>query len=367
MILSTWPTVVPFSTASTRSPSSRGAASAGERRRRRAARARPTASAGAGGRACRRSGGRRGCRRRAGAVRHRATSLSAARLGSRVTTRRYAGFVVEQLGVGAGGDDPAVVEERDLVGGVEHQRAGRGDDGGAAGAVAAQPGRDPGLGVGVDGRGRLDQHQDLGVGRRAPGPAPAAAAGRRRRCGRARRRRCRGRSGSASRTSSADAVSSARSTSPWPVTSSRSPSRPEKNSGAGVGDDDPAAYLGAGRARSAARRRGGPRRRLGARGHAEPVGERGRLVGLLADDRGEQPGADAAARCGRRPASEPGGRRRRERRRARRPSGSSASTRADPARPRPGRGSACWRTRSRCAAGSSGTPSSRRTRPARRG
>ncbi len=39
----------------------------------------------------------------------------------------------------------------------------------------------------------------------------------------------------------------------------------------------------------------------------------------------------------------------------------------DPGARRPGRGSPCWRTRWRCAAGSSGTPSSRRTRPARRG
>ena len=40
----------------------------------------------------------------------------------------------------------------------------RGDHGGAPGAVGAQPGGDPRLGVGVDGAGRLDQHQHLRVG-----------------------------------------------------------------------------------------------------------------------------------------------------------------------------------------------------------
>ena len=46
------------------------------------------------------------------------------------------------------------------------------------GPVAAQPGRDPGLGVRVDRRGRLDQDQDLGVAGQRPGqhqPLPLAA------------------------------------------------------------------------------------------------------------------------------------------------------------------------------------------------
>ena len=53
-----------------------------------------------------------------------------------------------------------------------------GDHGGPAGAVLAQPGGDPGLGVGVDRAGRLDQHQDLGVGGERAGqhqPLPLAA------------------------------------------------------------------------------------------------------------------------------------------------------------------------------------------------
>ena len=231
---------------------------------------------------------------------------------------------------------------------------------------AAQPRGDPRLGVGVDRRGRLDQHQDLGVGGERAGqhqPLPLAAGERAAalgdhgveavgraprgcprptRCASARRRRRRCR-----------------------VTSSRSPSRPE-NSVAPVSETTiAAADLGARAARSA----GTPPRRtssstLGAQ-QAEPVGERRGLVGLLADDRGEQAGPRRAARCGRRTARS---------RRAATARGRSGSARsgverehaADPARRRPGRGSACWRTRWRCAAGSSGTPSSRRTRPARR-
>ncbi len=50
--------------------------------------------------------------------------------------------------------------------------------------VGAQARGDPCLGVGVDRRRRLDEHQDLGVDASAPGPAPAAAAGHRRSSGR---------------------------------------------------------------------------------------------------------------------------------------------------------------------------------------
>jgi hypothetical protein len=60
------------------------------------------------------------------------------------------------------------VQERDLVDRVEHQRAGGHHDRRAPGAVAAEPRRDPGLGVRVDRGGGLDQHQDLRVrGQRA--------------------------------------------------------------------------------------------------------------------------------------------------------------------------------------------------------
>ena len=97
---------------------------------------------------------------------------------SRVTTRRYAGFVSSSSRCVPAATIRPSAEERDLVGVVEHQRAGGGDDGGAAGAVVAQPGGDPGLGVRVDGGGRLDQHQDLRVGEQRAGqhqPLPLAA------------------------------------------------------------------------------------------------------------------------------------------------------------------------------------------------
>ena len=70
--------------------------------------------------------------------------------------------VGEELSVRPGRSDPAAVEEDHLVGGVQQQRAARHHHGGAPGPLGAQPGGDPGLGVGVDGRGRLDQDQHSG-------------------------------------------------------------------------------------------------------------------------------------------------------------------------------------------------------------
>ena len=89
-----------------------------------------------------------------------------------------AGVGLEQLAVGAGRHDPAAAQEGHLVDRVEHQRAGADHDRGPARAVAAQPRRDPGLGVRVDRGGRLDQHQDLGVAGQRAGqhqPLPLAA------------------------------------------------------------------------------------------------------------------------------------------------------------------------------------------------
>ena len=239
----------------------------------------------------------------------------------------------------------------------------RGDDGGAAGPVGAQPGGDPGLGVRVDGRGRLDEDQDLGVGGQGAGqhqPLPLAAGEA---CGRARSTTVSRPSGSASRMSSAEAVASAASTSPCPVTSSRSPSRPEKSvapvsettirrrtssRGSAVRGTPPSAHVVVD---------------LGG-AQAQPVGERGGLVGLLGDHGGQRPGADAQAGAG---VVQVG---RRRRGTARRLGvgvvGGQRQHAADPARRRRGRGSPCWRTRWRCAAGSSGRRSSRRRRPARR-
>ena len=51
-------------------------------------------------------------------------------------------------------------EQHDLVGVVQPQRRDGGHDRGAAAAVAGDPLGDPRLGVRVDGRGGLDQHQD---------------------------------------------------------------------------------------------------------------------------------------------------------------------------------------------------------------
>ena len=58
-------------------------------------------------------------------------------------------------------------EEGDVVDPVEHQRAGRGDHGGPAGAVRRAAGRRSGPRCGRRPPGRLDQHQDLRVGGRA--------------------------------------------------------------------------------------------------------------------------------------------------------------------------------------------------------
>ena len=77
------------------------------------------------------------------------------------------------------GDDPAVLQERP-------RSSARSSSSGLVvtttvvrpGACGAEPGRDPGLGVGVDRRGRLDQDQDLRVGEQGPGqpqPLPLAA------------------------------------------------------------------------------------------------------------------------------------------------------------------------------------------------
>lgn len=64
----------------------------------------------------------------------------------------------------AAGDDAPIGEEGDLVGRMQDQRGRRRDDGGPPRAVRDQPGRDPRLGVGVDGRGGLDEAQHVGVG-----------------------------------------------------------------------------------------------------------------------------------------------------------------------------------------------------------
>ena len=72
----------------------------------------------------------------------------------------------------------AVGDEHHRVGLVEHQRARRDDDGRLAGAEVVELTGDAGLGVGIDGARRLDEHEDLGIGEQRPGehePLPLAA------------------------------------------------------------------------------------------------------------------------------------------------------------------------------------------------
>ena len=72
-------------------------------------------------------------------------------------------------------------QERDLVAPLEHQRARRHDDRGAAGPCGLQRLGDPRLGVRVDRAGRLVQHEDGGVGDQGAGEDEplALAAGQR--------------------------------------------------------------------------------------------------------------------------------------------------------------------------------------------
>ena len=61
------------------------------------------------------------------------------------------------------------VEPRDAVGPVEQQRARGHDDGRAAGASVVQAAGDAGLGVGIHGARRLDEHEHFGVGQQRTG------------------------------------------------------------------------------------------------------------------------------------------------------------------------------------------------------
>ena len=200
-------------------------------------------------------------------------------------------------------------------------------DRGPTGPVAAQPRRDPGLGVGVDRRGRLDQHQDLRVAGQRPGqhqPLPLAAGERpaalghdacpgRRAAPRGCRRSTRSRARGATSPSPPVGVEDGRRAGPrtaWP--------RCRRPRSGGV------------RRRGCSAVSGTPPRvtsssTSGAQ-QAEPVGQRGRLVRLVADQRGHQPGPDpqAGARVGQLGA---GRRRRRPGRPGRGGRASSASTR----------------------------------------
>ena len=103
-----------------------------------------------------------------------------------------------------------VAQERDLVGGVEHQRAR------CVVTTVVRPARWARSRAAIR-ASVCASTADVGSTRtstsgraRGPAPARAAAAGRRRTCGRARRPRCRGPRAAPSRMSAAEAVSSAR-------------------------------------------------------------------------------------------------------------------------------------------------------------
>ena len=198
----------------------------------------------------------------------------------------------EQVAVRPDRGHPAVAEEDDLVDGVQHQGAGADHDRGASGPVVAQPRGDPGLGVGVDGRGRLDEHEDLRVGGEDAGqdqPLPLAAGERAAALGDdrvhavgERLEDVLGRGGGEGVVDRAgarhvEAVAS----------------RPE-NSVEPVSETTMRRRTSARGAHSAGRRPASPRRRRPRR-TAQPVGQRRGLVGPVADDGRDRAGPDDQA------------------------------------------------------------------------
>ena len=372
MIRSTWPTrgAAPRRPA-TRSPSSRGAASAASaaqdvqrqrgpravrgcrramRERRSARTARPSATG---------SGGA-----------HRATSIGRLRqlglAGHDGAVRRVA-CRAGRGGVPAATTRPSA-QERDLVDGVEHQRAGGGHHGGPAGPVARAAGRRSGPRCGRPRR-------EVGSTSTSTSGSAASARASTSRCrwppendrprsativveaARAARRGCR--RPTAVSQGAGSSVAACR------ATSSRSPSRPGEQ-----------------RARRCRRPRSGGVPRRGAARVSGYAAEADVVVERRPRSRPSRSAsaADSSGWSETIAVSRPGATRSpvrasysvgadgRRRRRGRRVGEVGRRARA-PGRPggrRPGRGSACWRTRWRCAAGSSGTPRSRRTRPARR-
>ena len=77
-------------------------------------------------------------------------------------------MVVNEVAVRTPGGGEAVLDEHDLVGAAEQQRADRRDDGGPAAAVGREPVGDPGLGVRGDGTGGFDQDEDRCVREQRP-------------------------------------------------------------------------------------------------------------------------------------------------------------------------------------------------------
>src|SRR5262245_14789161 len=71
--------------------------------------------------------------------------------------------------MGSYGGDLAVRDERDPVGSVQYEWAGRDHHGRTPGAYVMEPLGDPRLGVGVDRRRGLDEYQYLRVGEERPG------------------------------------------------------------------------------------------------------------------------------------------------------------------------------------------------------
>src|SRR6478609_4082385 len=172
--------VVPWVTASTRLPTSRGATRAASAARACRPTTRPIATR------CPRSSPRAWVRTEAVSATGRVRVAGSVVRAMSAVLPSHDGVSVcraarHQLVVGARGDRPAVLQEHDPVGLVEHQRAGGHDDGGAPGPGPGQPPGDPRLGVGVDRAGRLDQDERAGPGeqRAGQGQPLALAAGER--------------------------------------------------------------------------------------------------------------------------------------------------------------------------------------------
>ena len=103
--------------------------------------------------------------------------------------------LLQQLGVGAALADLAAVHDEDAVGVLDGRQPVRDDQRGAPAEQARHGILDEQLGLGVDARRRLVEHQDRRAGRPARGRRRAAGAGRRRGCCRARARARRSRPG----------------------------------------------------------------------------------------------------------------------------------------------------------------------------
>ena len=129
------------------------------------------AAAGAARRAgrCRRPGRPRGARPRPSSTRARRRRCPRRRRPGPASSSRYSGHRAVSSSWVPCVDQPALVQHRDPVGQLQRGPAVRDQQRGPPGHDLAQRGVDLGLDPGVDGRGRVVQHQDRGVGDQRPG------------------------------------------------------------------------------------------------------------------------------------------------------------------------------------------------------